>query len=360
MADTLKIATIVGARPQFIKAAPVSTELAGHQEVLIHTGQHYDYGMSEIFFEELGLRAPDYNLGVGSASHGAQTGQMLARIEEVLVRETPDCVIVYGDTNSTLAGALAAAKLHIPVVHVEAGLRSFNLRMPEEINRVLTDRVSTLLFVPSDVARQNLYREGIREGIHDVGDIMLDATLLHARRAAQNSTIAVRHGLGRGDYFLCTIHRAENTDNRDRLAAIIDGVGRLSSRVIFPIHPRTAQQMRAWNIEAAQQVITIDPVGYLDMLALQSNAACVVTDSGGIQKEAFYLGVPCVTVRDETEWVETVSAGWNRLCAAEPVAIQCAVTEQSRVSGERPQLYGTGDAAGRIVAAMEQHFEGTR
>lgn len=355
----MKIVTIAGARPQFVKASPLSRELRQHhqhQEILVHTGQHYDAAMSAVFFHELDLPEPDYHLGVGSGAHGAQTGAMLAAIEDVLLQERPDAVLVYGDTNSTLAGALAAAKLHIPVAHVEAGLRSFNRAMPEEINRVMTDHLSTWLFAPAETARQQLSKEGIVTGVSIVGDIMLDAVLMHQARAAALSSFPETAGVKPGKYVVATIHRAESTDEPERLAAILAGLDRLDLPVVMPLHPRTRKQFAVFGIAPGSNVQLLEPVGFLDMLQLERQAACIVTDSGGVQKEAYYLGVPCVTVRGETEWVETVAAGWNRLAAADPDELGTAV-RQMLVSTNvrdlpRPALYGTGDAAQCIVAAL--------
>lgn len=323
----MKIITVVGARPQFIKAAPVSRELRQrHTEVLIHTGQHYDDAMSAIFFRELEIPEPDVNLGVGSGPHGQQTGAMLARIEEILLVERPAWVLVYGDTNSTLAGALAAAKLHIPVAHVEAGLRSFNRRMPEEINRVLTDHISALLFCPTQTAVDNLAAEGITQGVHLVGDVMHEALLWAAERARTHSTILERLGVREKGYLLATVHRAENTDDPARLRAILDAFAALDEPIVFPIHPRTKARIETLGLKSKiANLKSIPPVGYLDMVQLEQSARMILTDSGGIQKEAYWLGVPCVTLRDETEWVETVETGWNVLAGAEKGRIVAAV-----------------------------------
>jgi UDP-GlcNAc3NAcA epimerase len=356
-----KFLTIVGARPQFIKASPLSRELRRqHQEVLVHTGQHYDYGMSAVFFEELGLPAPDYELGIGSGPHGAQTGAMLAAIETVLMMERPDAVVVYGDTNSTVAGALAAAKLHIPVAHIEAGLRSFNRAMPEELNRVLTDHLATWHFAPSEVAQRQLEDEGIVAGVSVVGDIMYDAVLLHRERAAKCSPFPANVGLAPKAYYLATIHRAENTDNAASLARIVAGLNRLDRPVLLPLHPRTRKRLQEFGIEPGGNVRLIESVGYLDMLQLERSAACILTDSGGVQKEAYYLAVPCVTLRTETEWVETVAVGWNRLCTADPNAIVEAVRSMADAHVlPHPDLYGMGDSARRIVAVLsEERGEG--
>src|ERR1041384_6662606 len=300
------IMTIVGARPQFIKAAPVSRALAASfDEVLVHTGQHYDYGMSGVFFEEMEMRPPDYHLGIGGGTHGEQTGKMLIEIEKILHSVKPDYVLVYGDTNSTLAGALAAAKARIPLAHVEAGLRSYNRAMPEEINRLLTDHVSNLLLCPTDAAVENLTKEGITKGVYRVGDVMYDALLSNLAIAHKRSRILASLGLQRGTYALATVHRAANTDNPERIAAILAALGLLSKRVVFPVHPRTRNVIRESELAVSSNISIIEPVGHFDMLILQENADCILTDSGGMQKEAYLLGVRCITLREETEWVET-------------------------------------------------------
>ena len=345
---------MVGARPQFVKAAVMSGSLrANHSEILIHTGQHYDHGMSAVFFDELGIPPPDHDLGVGSGSHGAQTGAMLEGIERILIEEKPDVVMVYGDTNSTLAGALAAAKLHLRVAHVEAGLRSFNRRMPEEINRVLTDHLSDLLFCPSDVARGNLAAEGVTSGVHVVGDIMVDAIRIFGERARGQTGLLEELGVKPGGYFLATVHRAENTDDANRLAAILEAFRRLPLPVVFPVHPRTEHRLRDLALAEGERVMLIEPVGYLEMLMLESQAEAILTDSGGVQKEAYCLGTPCVTLREETEWIETVESGWNRLCGVDPESILAAVTSLPPRELARPPVYGDGHAADRIIAALE-------
>ncbi len=348
------ICSIIGARPQFIKAGPLSSVLRREmREVIIHTGQHYDAAMSDIFFEELALPKPDYHLGIGSGPHGQQTGAMLAAIEKVLLAENPDAVIVYGDTNSTLAGALAAVKLHIPVAHIEAGLRSFNRRMPEEINRILTDHAAHWLFVPSQAAGDNLAAEGITQNVHIVGDVMLDAILQHRERARVHSHILESLDLIPGQYYSATIHRAENTDDPERLRAIFTALGALSKPVIVPLHPRTRRCLHEQGITPAGQIRFVEPLGYLDMLQLMQNAACILTDSGGIQKEAYYLKIPCITLRDETEWVETVTSGWNMLTGVHSQKIADAVGNSQNVPRlPHPDLYGTGDSAERIVSFL--------
>jgi UDP-GlcNAc3NAcA epimerase len=353
----VKIVTVVGARPQFIKAAAVSAllrSLPGVTEVLVHTGQHYDENMSAVFFEELGLVSPEHHLGVGSGRHGAQTARMLEAIERVLLQEGPDWTLVYGDTNSTLAGALASAKLGIPVAHVEAGLRSFNRGMPEEVNRVLTDHAADLLLAPTDAARANLRAEGIPEvRIRLVGDVMYDAALHHARRS-RRSDILERLDLRPGQYVVATVHRAENTDDPARLRAVFGGLAETARRwpVVLPIHPRTRAALVRTGVSAGG-VRVLDPVGYLDMTRLLADAALVATDSGGVQKEAFFHRVPCVTLRGETEWVELIALGWNRLAppwSSAEVARRIAEAMGSR--GREAEPYGAGDAARRIADAL--------
>lgn len=359
----MRVATVVGARPQFIKAAPVSKVLreAGHQEFLIHTGQHYDYGMSEIFFEELDIPAPDVNLGVGSGLHGWQTGQMLVRIEEVLLAERPDWVIVYGDTNSTLAGALASCKLRMPLAHVEAGLRSFNREMPEEHNRVLTDHCSDLLFCPTETAVKNLAREGITAGVHSVGDTMYDAVLQFAKIACHRSSVLADLNIAPKGYLLATVHRAYNTDNPQNLRNILLAFADIGELIVFPVHPRTRRRMAELDGTLDDRcppsnVQMIEPVGYLDILALEQNARLILTDSGGIQKEAYFLGVPCVTLRPETEWSETVEAGWNVIGGTSPQTILDAVQRVRNLRQSRDPCFGDGHAAERIREVLESHL----
>ncbi|GAW94008.1 non-hydrolyzing UDP-N-acetylglucosamine 2-epimerase [Calderihabitans maritimus] len=359
----MKIATIVGARPQFIKAAPVSRELRKHhQEIIIHTGQHYDYNMSAVFFEEMDIPRPDYNLGVGSGNHGWQTGRMLEGVEEVLLKESPDLVLVYGDTNSTLAGALAASKMHIPVAHVEAGLRSYNKRMPEEQNRVLTDHISSLLFCPTETAVQNLHREGITTGVYLVGDVMYDALVYNLAIAREKSDILERLQMFPGEYVLATVHRAENTDDLANLQNIVEALTRIDSPVVFPLHPRTKARLIEADLlnflEVNDCVLLIPPVSYLDMLVLVSNAEVVLTDSGGVQKEAYILGVPCITLREETEWVETVAAGWNILTGTRPEKILSAIMRmRSTDLPERKPVFGDGQASMKIISILSRNFE---
>ncbi len=349
----MKILTVVGARPQFIKAAPFSRAVRQrHTEVLVHTGQHYDASMSAVFFDELALPQPDHHLGVGSGTHGAQTAQMLERLEAVMQREAPDRVVIYGDTNSTLAGALAAAKLGIPVAHVEAGLRSYVRAMPEEINRVVADHVASLLFAPTRTAVDNLAREGITAGVTMTGDIMYDALLQHAPLATERSTALRDMALTPGGYVLATVHRAANTDDPARLADILDALALLREPVIVPLHPRTRAALLGTDIEVEPPVRIIEPVGYLDMLALEQGSRMILTDSGGVQKEAYLLGVPCVTLRDETEWVETLEGGWNVLAGADAERI-LAAAKRARPSGSPPPVFGDGHAAEKMVAALE-------
>lgn len=361
----MKLASIVGARPQFIKAATVSRALragGSRREILIHTGQHYDENMSEVFFRELRIARPDYDLGVGSGPQGAQTGRMLEKIEEVLIREAPEGVVVYGDTNSTLAAALAATKLHIPVAHVEAGLRSFNRAMPEETNRLVADHVASLLFAPTEAAVQNLLREGISQAeIHLVGDVMYDAALHFAARAEAESRVLDRLGVARGSYVLATIHRAENADNQERLAAIFGALEALSADlpVVVPLHPRTRKALAGFRGPSTEGLRLIDPVGYLDMTMLETHATLIVTDSGGVQKEAFFHGVRCVTLRTETEWVELVENGWNRLAPPVSAAAVLQVLRDAlerAAPARRPQLYGGGEAASRIVTVLSERW----
>jgi UDP-GlcNAc3NAcA epimerase len=346
----VKLVSIVGARPQFIKAAVVSRKLRErHEEILVHTGQHYDYEMSGTFFDGLEIPAPDVNLCVGSGTHGVQTGAMLKGIEEVLVSERPDWLLIYGDTNSTLAGALAASKLSVPVAHIEAGLRSFNRQMPEEINRVVADHLSSLLLCPSRTAMNNLAAEGIRQNVHLVGDVMLDILNWATDRARDKSAeVLQRHGLKKKSYLLATMHRSENTDNSSRLSSILDAFNALEEPVIFPVHPRTRRVISEGSYRLKPHVQLIDPVAYLEMVSLTDSAALVLTDSGGLQKEAYWLGVPCLTLREETEWVETVEAGWNILVGSNSEKI--VQTVRSFAPREsRPILYGDGCAAAKCV-----------
>jgi len=356
----MRIFTVLGARPQFIKAATVSralAELPGVRETLVHTGQHHDANMSEVFFDELGIPAPGHNLGIAGGGHGAMTGRMLEALEALFEAECPDRVLVYGDTTSTLAGALAAVKLHIPVAHVEAGLRSFNKRMPEEINRILTDHCADLLFTPTETATRNLRNEGVGAGhIVEVGDVMYDAALLYGARAAARGAGAARLELPAGGYVLATVHRQENTDDPERLAAIFAGLARVAEEmpVVLPLHPRTRARLDHHGLGALVDRLTvIAPTGYLDMVGLERNAAVIATDSGGIQKEAFFHGVPCVTLRDETEWGELVEGGWNRLCPpTEGGVVAGQILAAVSTVGASITPYGNGNAAGAIATAV--------
>ena len=348
----MRVLTVVGARPQFIKAAPVSRILRQHHhEFLVHTGQHYDDAMSDLFFRQLGIPAPDVNLGIGSGSHGEQTGAMLPAIESVVLEQRPDCLLVYGDTNSTLAGALVGAKLHVPVVHVEAGLRSYDRRMPEEVNRVVADHLSTLLLCPTETAVRNLAKEGLTKGVAVTGDVMLDAFLQHAKIARESAETVSSLGLSKGGYALVTVHRAENVDDPAVLARVIRGVNESRRRAVFPVHPRTRKALATADIQPAENVRLIDPVGYLEMLVLEEGAGVIVTDSGGVQKEAYFAGRPCVTLRETTEWTETVAAGWNVLVGSNPEEIARAIRE-FRPDGARPNLFGDGHASERVVEAL--------
>ncbi len=350
------IVSIVGARPQFIKAAPVSRALTSHfNEVMIHTGQHYDYEMSDLFFKEMDMRQPDFNLGIGGGTHGAQTGTMLIELEKVISAVKPDCILVYGDINSTLAGALTAAKAGIPLAHVEAGLRSYNRTMPEEVNRVLTDHISSWLFCPTDAAVQNLEKEGITKGVYQIGDVMCDALLHNLEIARKKSQILKRMDLKKGEYALATVHRAGNTDNRNNMQSILDTLGSLPTRVIFPVHPRARKRIEEWKFIVHSNVSLIEPLGPLDILQLQENANCILTDSGGMQKEAYLLGVRCITLREETEWVETVSAGWNSLAGVDAKRIR-TLYETWKPQGERPLLYGDGHAAEKISQILQNEL----
>jgi len=351
----VKVASIVGARPQFIKAAPVSKQIRRrNQEVLIHTGQHYDENMSAVFFESLGIAEPDYNLGIGSASHGYQTGQMLIAIEEVLLKEEPDIALVFGDTNSTLAGALAAAKLGIPIGHVEAGLRSYNREMPEEINRIVADHISNLLFCPTETAVSNLRIEGIEKGVHLVGDVMYDVAL-HNAPIARKRNIRKRLELGLKGYLLVTVHRPGNTDVKRNLKGIVDALIQCKREVVFTIHPRTRKFLIKYGLFGMleSKVRIVEPLDYLDFLALLMDAEKVLTDSGGVQKEAYFFGIPCITLRNETEWMETVQDKWNVLVGAETKSILRAIKDFNP-EGTRGKSFGDGHASEKICKILEE------
>jgi UDP-N-acetylglucosamine 2-epimerase (non-hydrolysing) len=352
----LSVLSIVGARPQFVKAFPVSRALAerGHEETLVHTGQHYDDELSEVFFRDLPLPVPEYDLGVGSDAHARQTAAMLHGLAEVLDEVAPDVVVVYGDTNSTLAGAIAASKRDHALVHVEAGLRSDDMGMPEEVNRRLTDHAADRLLAPAESAADRLAAEDVPGTVAVTGDVMYDALLDVRGRASERSSVLAEFGLTDGEYVLATVHRAANTDDPDRLAGVVDGLGAAPLPVVLPLHPRTDEALREHGLyeTAADALELVDPVGYLDFVRLLDGAERVATDSGGVQKEAFYLDTRCVTLRDRTEWTETVEAGWNVLVGADPVAIRDELARDD-VLPEKPRLYGGGDAADRVVAAIE-------
>jgi UDP-N-acetylglucosamine 2-epimerase len=355
----VRIITVVGARPQFVKAAPVSRVLRSrHEEVVVHTGQHYDDAMSAAFFRDLELAEPEVNLEVGSAPHGVQTGEILCRLEPLLVEREPDGVLVYGDTNSTLAGALAASKVVFArgrrpwLAHVEAGLRSFNRAMPEERNRIVADHLADLLLAPTSAAMRHLAREGLAERAELTGDVMVDALRWAEARAGGHLPDVAAANPG---YVLLTLHRAENVDDPDRLAGLL-AAAEVDRPVILPLHPRTAVTLRAANLRPPANVQLVDPVGYLAMVALEGGASLVATDSGGVQKEAYLAGVPCVTLRHETEWTETVEAGWNRVAGSDPAVLRSALADPDFMdrSRPRPDLFGDGHAAERIVAALER------
>jgi UDP-GlcNAc3NAcA epimerase len=354
----MKVVSIVGARPQFVKCAPVSHELRKeHKEILVHTGQHYDPDMSDVFFEDLQIPRPDYHLDVGSGSHGKQTAAILERVENVLVHEIPDLVLVYGDTNSTLAGALAAAKLHIPVAHVEAGLRSFDRTMPEEINRVVTDHISDLLLCPTQTAMDNLANEGITQGRYMVGDVMVDALRHNAIIAEKKSHIIKMLGLHKSNYYVATVHRPANTDDRNNLTSIIKAFSESGKTVVFPVHPRTKKYLREYGLwdSLSENILCIDPLGYIDMLHLMKHAKKILTDSGGIQKEAYVMGVPCITMRENTEWIETLPGGWNVLVGADEDKILAAILAEVRTSSDNT-IFGKGDTAQRIIKVIHEKF----
>lgn len=362
---TLKIVTILGARPQFVKAATVSRVIAALnagrakvvEEVLLHTGQHFDENMSAVFFSELAIPEPKYNLTIRESNHGAMTGKMLAGIEQVLLDERPDFVLVYGDTNSTLAGALAAAKLHIPVAHIEAGLRSFNRKMPEEINRVMTDHLSSKLYCPTTASTRNLAREGVVDGVIQVGDVMHDASIYFRELALEQSTILERMGLAPGGYVLATCHRAENTDDATNLEQILGALNLIAEEmpVVLPLHPRTRKLMDKFDLAGrAGRIKFTEPLSFFDMVRLEISASAIITDSGGVQKEAFFYGVPCITLRDETEWVETVESGWNKLCGADAECILdvWGGLKKSPPNSDRGSPFGSGNAAQKIMADL--------
>lgn len=355
----MRILTVLGARPQFIKAAALSRviqDTEGLEEIIVHTGQHFDQNMSQVFFDEMNIPKPDYNLDINSLSHGAMTGRMIEGIEEILLKEKPDLLLVYGDTNSTIAGALAAKKLHIKVGHVEAGLRSFNYKMPEEINRILTDRISDYLFCPTQVAADNLEKEGFKNYPFEVvvnGDVMMDAALYYGKISEEKSSIISQMNLKGKDFILCTVHRQENTDDKDRLTAIVSALNELnkSKPVILPLHPRTAKYLKEFNLSFDFE--TIDPIGYFDIVELLKNCALVITDSGGLQKEAFFFGNHGLILRDQTEWVELVDNGFSVIVGAEYQLILDSAKEMlNKKSDFTKNLYGRGDACNKIVDVL--------
>lgn len=358
----MKICTIIGARPQFVKAAAISAKIAelgstiDIEEVIIHTGQHYDPEMSEIFFNELKIPVEKYNLSVGSGSHGSQTGKMIEGIEEILMKEEPDWVLIYGDTNSTLAGALAAVKLHIPVAHVESGMRSFNRKMPEEINRIVADHICLLNLCSTSTAVANLQAEGLENTAIITGDVMYDCAVKFAKIAESHCNPLKKFNLSPGNYILMTCHRAENTDYQERMSQIVNAVNDIAedTPVLYPIHPRTKKKLDQFGLSLSSQVQVVEPVGYFDMLILEKNASLILTDSGGVQKEAFFYNVPCVTMRDETEWVETVDLGFNIIAGADKKTITKAVKKllANPLKPAEKSPYGDADAAEKIINAM--------
>jgi UDP-GlcNAc3NAcA epimerase len=356
----MKCVTVLGARPQFVKAAPVSAAMidAEIDEMLVHTGQHFDYEMSQVFFDELNIPEPKYNLAISGGSHGRMTGRMLEAVEAVIEKEIPDCVLVYGDTNSTLSGSLAAAKLHVPVAHMEAGIRSYNKNMPEEINRILTDHVSSLLLCPSDTAVVNLQKEGINDGVMMVGDVMADAAMLANRIVKDDPGYlpAIEGFDWEQGYDLLTLHRAENTDEKSRIESIFEALNNIENPLIFPVHPRTRNKIAKANIFLAENIITCEPLSYLSMTALMNRASRVFTDSGGLQKEAYWAQKPCITLREETEWVETLKDNANQLVGANTQLILEAV-EKANNATFQSALYGDGNSAPRCVSAINELFQ---
>lgn len=347
----MKIFTVIGARPQFVKAAVVSQSFKerGVHEVIAHTGQHFDTNMSGTFFEELDLPTPNYNLNIHSMSHAAMTGRMMESLEALMLRESPDWLLVYGDTNSTLSGALVASKLHIPIAHIESGLRSYNRDMPEEINRIITDRISTLLFAPTLSAVECLRNEAMTVGVHLVGDVMMDAIYKYQAKAETNSKVLIRHSITSNEFYLATIHRPSNTDNPARLDKILMNLAEMDAPVIFPLHPRTKHRIRSFGVEnrlVHPNILVIPPVGYLDMITLEKNCRAVVTDSGGIQKEAYLLKKPCFTLRNETEWKETVDSGWNHLVTPDSLS---KTISQFQTPNTWPAFYGDGQTSNKIT-----------
>jgi len=349
----MKILHIIGARPQFIKAAMVSKAWnQSGEEAILHTGQHYDEKMSRLFFDELNLLEPAVNLGVGSGSHAEQTSRMLTGIDDFMEKIHPDWVIIYGDTNSTLAGALCASKRLIKTAHVEAGLRSFNRSMPEEINRLVSDTLANLLFCPTRQAVENLNAEGISKGVFNTGDVMADGLFYFLKAAEEKSAVLTKLGLTPRQFGLATLHRGGNVDDKDNLTAILEGFEKINIPIIFPVHPRTHKMLEHFGLSVPKNVKMIEPMGYLDMLIMEKNADCILTDSGGIQKEAYLLGTRCITLRDETEWVETVASGWNCLTGADSSKIAARFYD-FKPKGSRPSIYGDGHAANKIIEILK-------
>lgn len=359
--NSKRIVSILGARPQFIKHCPTNKALKelGFEDIILHTGQHYDRDMSDTFFDELNIPKPNFNLGIGSGSQAKQTAAMLKGMDEILNDLKPDMILVHGDTNSTLSGALTAVKLGIPVAHNEAGMRSFNRSMPEEINRVLTDHCSSLLFCPNRSSADQLRKEGIISGVHIIGDVQYDLTLASSSVAKASSNILAKNNLSKGNYILATMHRPYTVDDPVRLKAVFSTFSKVQSKIVFPLHPRTRKRLKEFLISTPLNVILIDPVGYLDMTALEMSARMILTDSGGIQKEAYFHGVPCLTLRPETEWKETVTAGWNRVVDIDEKAI-IESTQTQWWSDNRPNIFGDGHAAQKLANAILEYFKLTQ
>jgi len=353
----MKIISIVGARPQFIKLAPLCLELSKRKEIehiIVNTGQHYDYNMSKLFFDELGLPEPKYHLEIGVGNQGYQTGEIIKKSEEIYLQEKPDLVVVFGDTTSTLGGALAASKLHIPIVHVEAGLRSYDKTMPEEINRIIVDQISTLLFCPTKVTVKNLKKEGVTNGVFVVGDIMIDSLVQGIKIAETKQSILSKLNLMSQNYYLTTIHRQSNTDIKENLQNLVDTLCSIDGIVVLPLHPRTEKMLKQFNLytKLKEKVMLIEPVGYFDMLVLEKNAKMILTDSGGIQKEAYFFKVPCVTLRDTTEWVETIEDGWNVIAGTDKTKILNAINNFEPNLSKHKNIYGSGKASKKIVEIL--------
>ena len=361
----MKILTIIGARPQFIKAVSFSRYLKNSsdiQEIILHTGQHYDYNMNDKFFSELDISIPDYNLGVGSDTPARQTAKMMMGIEDITLKEWPDFILIYGDTNSTIAGALVGAKLHIPVIHIEAGLRSYDRKMPEEINRIVSDTISTILFCPTQTAVNNLKKEGIIKGVYNVGDVMFETYLYYKDKAQKTSTILNKLNLKLKEFILCTIHRASNTDNTENLKNIFIGLTNSEERIILPLHPRTTKkinQNESLKKYIGQNIRIIDPIGYFDMIHLEANAKKIVTDSGGVQKEAYFNKIPCITLRENTEWIETIEEGANKLVGVNPEKIKDGINNfYPKEQNFSKSLYGDGRTSEKIIKILNQcHYE---